>query len=82
MYHSVTSADLGGNPWVFDRDFYLLINVAVGGTASVPPDESVSFPQTMLIDFIRVYAGEGAGLLRSGLFGVACDLWGLRGTTG
>jgi beta-glucanase (GH16 family) len=55
MYHTVTPADLGGNPWVFDRDFYLLINVAVGGTASVPPDESVTFPQTMLVDYIRVY---------------------------
>lgn len=60
IYHSVTSADLGGNPWVFDHDFYLLINVAAGGTASVPPDESVSFPQTMLIDYIRVYAGADA----------------------
>ena len=55
MYHSVTPADLHGNPWVFDHDFFLIINVAVGGTASVPPDESVSFPQTMLIDYVRVY---------------------------
>jgi Glycosyl hydrolases family 16 len=56
MYHSVTPADLHGRPWLFDRDFYLLINVAVGGTASVPPDDSVSFPQAMLIDYVRVYA--------------------------
>ena len=48
-------ADLDGKPWVFDQDFDLVINVAVGGTASVPPDESVTFPQTMLIDYIRVY---------------------------
>lgn len=55
MYHTVTPAGLGGNRWVFDHDFFLLINIAVGGTASVAPDESVSFPQTMLIDHIRVY---------------------------
>ena len=55
LYHAVAPADLDGKPWVFDQDFYLLINVAVGGTASVPPDESVTFPQTMLIDYIRVY---------------------------
>jgi beta-glucanase (GH16 family) len=55
MYHSVTTADLHGHPWVFDHDFFLIINVAVGGTASVPPDESVRFPQTMLIDYVRVY---------------------------
>ncbi|HXC84779.1 MAG TPA: glycoside hydrolase family 16 protein [Trebonia sp.] len=59
MYHSVTPADLRGHPWVFDHDFFLIINVAVGGTASVPPDDSVSFPQTMLIDYVRVYADAG-----------------------
>ena len=55
LYHVVTPADLNGKSWVFDHDFFLLINVAVGGTASVPPDESVTFPQTMLIDYIRLY---------------------------
>lgn len=54
-YHAVTPADLGGNPWVFDHEFYLLLNIAVGGTASVPPDDSTSFPQTMLVDYIRVH---------------------------
>ena len=55
LYHAVTPADLDGKPWVFDHDFFLLINVAVGGTASVPPGKSVTFPQTMLIDYIRLY---------------------------
>jgi beta-glucanase (GH16 family) len=55
LYHAVTRADLNGKPWVFDHDFFLLINIAVGGTASVPPDGSVTFPQTMLIDYIRLY---------------------------
>ena len=54
-YHTVTPADLHGKPWIFDHEFYLLLNVAVGGTASVPPDDSMSFPQTMLVDYIRVY---------------------------
>lgn len=55
LYHTVTPADLHGRPWVFDHDFYLLINVAVGGRPSVPPDESVAFPQAMLVDYIRVH---------------------------
>jgi beta-glucanase (GH16 family) len=55
LYHAVTPADLNGKPWVFDHDFFLLINIAVGGTASVPPGKAVTFPQTMLIDYIRVY---------------------------
>jgi beta-glucanase (GH16 family) len=55
-YHTVTQASLRGNPWVFDHDFFLLVNVAVGGRFSEPPDRSVTFPQRMLVDYIRVYA--------------------------
>jgi beta-glucanase (GH16 family) len=57
-YHTVTRADVRGHPWMFDHDFYLLLNVAVGGTASVPPDSSTTFPQTMLVDYVRVYDGH------------------------
>jgi beta-glucanase (GH16 family) len=55
-YHAVTPAQLRGRSWVFDHDFFLLLNVAVGGTASRTPDSSVTFPQTMLVDYVRVYA--------------------------
>jgi len=55
LYHTVTPADLGGNRWVFDHEFYLLLNVAVGGRFSQPPDRSTVFPQIMLIDYTRVY---------------------------
>ena len=51
----MTPGDLRGNPWVFDHDFFLLVNVAVGGIASESPGSSVTFPQTMLIDYIRIY---------------------------
>jgi beta-glucanase (GH16 family) len=51
----VTPGDLRRHPWVFDHDFFLLVNVAVGGTFSQAPDSSATFPQTMLIDYIRVY---------------------------
>jgi beta-glucanase (GH16 family) len=58
LYHTVTPADLHGRPWVFDHDFYLLINVAVGGRPSQDPDRSTAFPQAMLIDYIRVYTAS------------------------
>ena len=58
LYGTVTPRDLHGHPWVFDHDFFLLINVAVGGAFSIPPDRTVQFPQTMLIDYIRVYSGS------------------------
>ena len=57
LYSTLTPEDLQGrHPWVFDQDFFLLLNVAVGGTFSVTPDPSATFPQTMLVDYIRIYA--------------------------
>jgi beta-glucanase (GH16 family) len=60
LYAAVTPDGLGGNPWVFDHDFFLLVNVAVGGTWPGNPCSSVAFPQTMLIDYIRLYATPAA----------------------
>ncbi|GIF01912.1 glycoside hydrolase family 16 protein [Paractinoplanes rishiriensis] len=51
-YATVTPDD---RPWPFDHDFYLLLNVAVGGSFSTTPDDTVPFPQTMLVDYIRIY---------------------------
>ncbi len=42
-------------PAPFDQRFHLLLNVAVGGAWPGPPDASSIFPQTMLVDFVRVY---------------------------
>lgn len=57
-YAAVTPADLHGRPWAFDHDFFLLLNVAVGGTAAPVPDRSVVFPRRMLVDYVRVYTGR------------------------
>ncbi len=55
LYHSVGPDDLGGAEWVFDHPFYIILNVAVGGTFVGSPDGSTVFPQTMLVDYVRVY---------------------------
>ncbi len=47
--------DLDGKQWVYDHDFFLLMNVAVGGYWPGEPDESTTFPQAMLVDYVRVY---------------------------
>lgn len=39
----------------FDHDFHLLLNVAVGGNLPGAPDVSTTFPQTMQVDYVRVY---------------------------
>jgi len=46
--------DLPGE-WVFDRPFYLILNLAVGGAFVGPPDGATSFPQTLLVDWVRVH---------------------------
>jgi beta-glucanase (GH16 family) len=61
LYSTLTPDDLQGRPWVFDHDFYLLVNVAVGGTFSLRPDSSASFPTSMLVDYIRVVTRRDPG---------------------
>jgi beta-glucanase (GH16 family) len=41
--------------WVFDNDFFMLLNVAVGGNFLGNPNDTTSFPQKMTIDYVRVY---------------------------
>lgn len=39
----------------FHEEFFILLNVAVGGTWAGRPDDSTSFPQRMYVDWVRVY---------------------------
>ena len=56
LYHTVTPANLpSGTNWVFDHSFFIILNVAVGGSWPGSPDSSTSFPQQMLVDYVRVY---------------------------
>jgi len=45
-----------GAVWVYDHPFFLLLNVAVGGTWPGYPDKATVFPQRMLVDYVRVYS--------------------------
>lgn len=58
VYHTCTPADLpAGTRWVFrDRPFYLLLNLAVGGNWPRNPDSTTEFPQTLYVDYVRVFA--------------------------
>lgn len=56
LYYSVTPASLpSGTKWVFNKPFYILLNLAVGGNWPGNPDETTVFPQTMTIDYVRVF---------------------------
>lgn len=54
LYNQITPADVPGE-WVFDKPFYILINLAVGGSFVGSPNAETVFPQTMLVDYVRVY---------------------------
>jgi beta-glucanase (GH16 family) len=39
----------------FHNNFFIILNVAVGGNWPGSPDETTSFPQTMEVDYVRVF---------------------------
>ena len=56
LYETRTPADLpAGTKWVYGHPFFLLLNVAVGGGWPGNPDATTVFPQSMLVDYVRVY---------------------------
>ncbi|GGM21794.1 family 16 glycosylhydrolase [Dactylosporangium sucinum] len=79
-YFRITPANLGGDRWVFDHPFYMIMNVAVGGYWPGYPDASTVFPQQMLVDYVRVSAytdgggGGGTSALRSNFSNRCIDI--------
>jgi beta-glucanase (GH16 family) len=53
-YQSIDRSEVSGE-WVFDKPFFLILNVAVGGTFVGPPSSQTPFPQKMTVDYVRVY---------------------------
>ncbi len=55
-YFSITPERLPQNRrWVFDQPKFLLLNLAVGGGWPGYPDATSTFPQQMIVDYVRVY---------------------------
>jgi len=54
LYETVTPKDLPGR-WVYDHGFFIILNVAVGGNWPGAPNETTTFPQSMRVDYVRVY---------------------------
>ncbi len=58
LYSTKTPADTAGYTWPFDERFHFLLNVAVGGDWPGPPDATTVFPQTLEVEYVRVYDGN------------------------
>ena len=57
LYQTQTNWPSGTNsfPAPFDQRFHLLLNLAVGGNWPGKPDTNTTFPQSMVVDYVRVY---------------------------
>ena len=56
LYQTRTHKDLPARKeWVYDHPFFILLNLAVGGNWPGNPDAATVFPQTMRVDYVRVY---------------------------
>ncbi len=56
MYFEYYNEGEGPGKWPYDKPFYLILNIAVGGEwGSVKGIDETAFPQTMLIDYVRFY---------------------------
>lgn len=56
LYKRVKVADVTDGEWVFDHPFFIILNVAVGGTFGGDPTADTVFPQSMYVvtsGFIR-----------------------------
>jgi beta-glucanase (GH16 family) len=54
LYQRITPDQVSGN-WVFDHPFFIILNVAVGGNYLGFPTSQTPFPQTMFVDYVKVY---------------------------
>ena len=65
MYYDLPRTGVGTRDWVFDGEFFLIVNLAVGGLFPGPIALDLEFPVQMYVDYVRVYqqtgdAGAGA----------------------
>ena len=56
VYHAVNSSDVSARgDWVFDHEFFVLLNLAVGGGYVGPVGPDTVFPATVLVDYVRIF---------------------------
>ena len=56
LFETRTPADLpAGKQWVYNHPFFMILNLAVGGTWPGSPDTTTVLPAHMLVDYVRVY---------------------------
>lgn len=54
VFFTGNKSDVNGD-YPFDKTFFFILNVAVGGAWPGNPDATTVFPQRMIVDYVRVY---------------------------
>ena len=56
LYKTIVPGDIPqGSNWVYDHPFFIILNFAIGGPWGGNPDGTSVFPNTMVVDYVRVY---------------------------
>jgi beta-glucanase (GH16 family) len=55
LYHTARPSDVAPNQWVFDHPFFILLNMAIGGNFGGAVGADTTFPQSMTVDYVRLY---------------------------
>jgi beta-glucanase (GH16 family) len=55
QYFTFNRSDVGSSPYPFNNPFFMILNVAVGGDFDGNPDASTTFPQQMLVDYVKLF---------------------------
>jgi beta-glucanase (GH16 family) len=53
-YFKLSSQDVP-DEWIFDHEFFIIMNLAVGGRWPGYPDDTTVLPQFLTVDYVRVY---------------------------
>lgn len=62
------------NTWPFDQEFYVILNVAIGGNMGGTVDESAfDRPVEMKVDYVRIYASGISGIEEKET--IPCKIW-------
>ncbi len=59
-YFSVNSKDVAPNEWVYNHEFFLIVNLAMGGEFTGDIDPAITQKQ-LTLDYIRYYSINGQG---------------------
>lgn len=54
-FFEADKTDFATSDYPFNKDFFFLFNIAVGGNWPGSPDATTVFPQRMVVDYIRVF---------------------------